>query len=1739
MTNAARKTHEMSIAAVRAAMRVPGAPLVPRERVHFETAFGCDLSQVRVHTDELAAAAASAVNAHAFAIGRDIFFAAGAFEPNTPRGRTVIAHEIAHVLQDPRRVEAAELDTAVEVTAPGDTIEIGANAAAAAIATGRLPAAAPAGGAPRARIARLVAGLLDRRDPGDPAQLVARLTETVRTTLAGDPDDKLGRVRRSLLGLDDRTRRLVFEKLEAQLVSPDWRHLIDVLDQPMPAGTEAGDNRELPADPSSESAEEEQAGAAAEKPAEAEKPQTPPAGAQPEPIKDVAAPPLAPGAEAAPAPGDKPVARVEHPRLQGAKPRHLPAGARAAPAGKAHKPMGGGAPAPLAVGGAAPEAAEPGRPPEAAPPLESESEAHAAAQTPEAPGTPQAGAAEAAEGGPTADPGPVPPGLESEETETVPRAEVAAAPAAEQAAPSAPPAGVEGAEAMPSAPAPVAEEAAPPPAPQEQAMGGEAAAGLESEAAAPDAATPEGSEGEVTATRVRPGEAPAADATAPEQDGEVTATRVERAPGSAAPAGAMPPLGDLPSEQDDGHEDTGGSGGGGAAVPDAPEEAPPAVPANADPASAMSSIAALDPVPAQQALGGVTAAVDRTVAADHGELANAPPEAKPPAAPPGGAQAKPAVAAAAAPGSVAKIPTAAPPPTAKVAPPPVTGPMPEVPAPRVTSNAEGQLTAADVQHVSESVSALPVNDPALNVTAGAAPTLALEGAADPQRAAEQRDAVAKSSQLAAEAARRDAAQPMGEDHIVPTVPSETLRGTVPAAAKAAAAGGGAAAAPADADAGVAAVAREKSGEQVRAAATAGSQDLTAKRAEQQSKMTQARADSQRDMDSEVAAAGAAQGAERSKARGEVGASRRQWGSEQRDTLAKADADSDQEVVVARRQAVTHQQNAHAEADGHIADGNKKITTARADAEKKAREERERARNESKNDGFFSRLASAIGSFFDGIRKAIHAAFDAARKLVADAIAVAQRLAAAVIDRVRDAVVGLIQLAGKALIAIGDRVLAAFPTLREKFHNAINKLVDGAVAVVNKIADGLKKAVKTLLDLLGKALTAILDAYEALYMAAVNAVASAVKAAINAAKAIIQALGVFAHLIRDIASNPGAWLRNLGAALLDGVRNHLWKAFKAAVKEWFNSKVEAVVGIGKMIFEVLKKGGIPFSRIAKMVWVAVKSAIPRAIIEFLIQKVISLLVPAAAAIMAIIEGLQAAWATASRIIAAIGLFVDFLKQVKGGNAGPAFARAVAAAVIVVIEFTANFIISKIGKGAKGVGGKLSAIAAKIMAFLKKGVAAVGRVLKKVGKAIVRAVKAVGRALRAAVKWIANSKFGQALRAAGRWLANTKLGKAIIKAYQAIKKKIQDTKEKIKKWWEKRNSPEAKQARLDKAVAEIRPRAQGVLARGIARPLFLLRLAFWKIRYGLSRLHFEGSKIVAVVNPIAEITDAEKLRNIGERLEPLLAAAEAEFFERLKGIRSPDEEAHLEEAKAAAEGGSEMASGLEGANLVEFYHHMRDLNLKQRKTKSGRLFSVIRPGASANLVNVPKDQKSLLSLVFVGGAPSYAKLTREEQLQLKGVRDLWHLEAARSPGMYAGQTVARGLVRSGFASEMEAVAGDLAPMAAVGSGRAAEVDVGLRTEASDKKRLRQEEDARRTRHERLGRIFERLRHTLRNPPGGEMLTNKEQDAAMSRLADAFEKWLKANIIGSAVAKKEADPLLAVELQAELVAFLIAYR
>jgi Domain of unknown function (DUF4157) len=85
-------------AALRAAQR-GGTPLPADLRAHFEPRFGGDFSHILVHTDGEAATAARAVQARAYTAGRDIVFGPGEYAPSTNTGRRLLAHELAHVVQ--------------------------------------------------------------------------------------------------------------------------------------------------------------------------------------------------------------------------------------------------------------------------------------------------------------------------------------------------------------------------------------------------------------------------------------------------------------------------------------------------------------------------------------------------------------------------------------------------------------------------------------------------------------------------------------------------------------------------------------------------------------------------------------------------------------------------------------------------------------------------------------------------------------------------------------------------------------------------------------------------------------------------------------------------------------------------------------------------------------------------------------------------------------------------------------------------------------------------------------------------------------------------------------------------------------------------------------------------------------------------------------------------------------------------------------------------------------------------------------------------------------------------------------------------------------------------------------------------------------------------------------------------------------------------------------------------------
>lgn len=68
-------------------------------RQRMEKAFGASFSDVRVHTGAQAESLSEGMNARAFTVGNDIAFGAGEYHPGTLVGDGLIAHELAHTVQ--------------------------------------------------------------------------------------------------------------------------------------------------------------------------------------------------------------------------------------------------------------------------------------------------------------------------------------------------------------------------------------------------------------------------------------------------------------------------------------------------------------------------------------------------------------------------------------------------------------------------------------------------------------------------------------------------------------------------------------------------------------------------------------------------------------------------------------------------------------------------------------------------------------------------------------------------------------------------------------------------------------------------------------------------------------------------------------------------------------------------------------------------------------------------------------------------------------------------------------------------------------------------------------------------------------------------------------------------------------------------------------------------------------------------------------------------------------------------------------------------------------------------------------------------------------------------------------------------------------------------------------------------------------------------------------------------------
>jgi len=98
-TGQATEGKENAPASVDRVLANPGSPLEPALRQDMEQRFGYDFSQVRVHSGAAAEQSALDVNAHAYTVGHNIVFGAGQYSPRSIGGQHLLAHELAHVVQ--------------------------------------------------------------------------------------------------------------------------------------------------------------------------------------------------------------------------------------------------------------------------------------------------------------------------------------------------------------------------------------------------------------------------------------------------------------------------------------------------------------------------------------------------------------------------------------------------------------------------------------------------------------------------------------------------------------------------------------------------------------------------------------------------------------------------------------------------------------------------------------------------------------------------------------------------------------------------------------------------------------------------------------------------------------------------------------------------------------------------------------------------------------------------------------------------------------------------------------------------------------------------------------------------------------------------------------------------------------------------------------------------------------------------------------------------------------------------------------------------------------------------------------------------------------------------------------------------------------------------------------------------------------------------------------------------------
>ncbi|MFF4575458.1 DUF4157 domain-containing protein [Streptomyces sp. NPDC001410] len=733
------------------------------------------------------------------------------------------------------------------------------------------------------------------------------------------------------------------------------------------------------------------------------------------------------------------------------------------------------------------------------------------------------------------------------------------------------------------------------------------------------------------------------------------------------------------------------------------------------PEAGLSTAARLKPHQALEAMGGVGGSVDRSVGDEHKQLAAAPPSMQRPAGAPQTLEGKPRTDS---PAQYSQDPAQK-------------SEAPEQENAEVTGakQPEGQIEAekaeepggwqtfkmalgfgigwlaeklgfkVDKQELAAKFAGLPTKDEALKqAQAGNAPGVQMQGAAE-QTAGEQGSAVDAKGQETVDTARDDSGRGMGEDQVYPDAPQEQLKGKVPGAdgAKAAAPGkASTGAVPPDA---ASAVAEHDRGPEFQAAFSQGQKGMSDSRQTKDKDFRDSQQKHKQQVDGEIGKNTREQTGQRTKALDEVTSQRTDWRKEQDQELQKLGSKKTERSEKLRKDVEDREKKTDDDVSKQKTDSDKQIKDKGDQAETDAKNKTDGAAKDSGN--WLTKAFDWIKEKVIEIKNAIVRIIRDARDAVVGFIKNFKETVERWINEARKFIVDTVKNLINDLIEFAKAMVRAVIELAARIRKFITDLIAAAIAFVTRLAAALKQIVTDLLNALAKMLSDILNILKKMLMDVIKSVIDAVRTILDYASKLLGALGEFMMIAIDFLDDPGGWLSGAKNSAVDGAKNHLFHEVQSAVKQWFQSKIEEIIGVPKAIIDKLIKGGFSLERIVKETWDAVVPQLPFIIGEIVITKVIAKLIPGAGWVMAVIDAIRTAIGALGEILRAMGAVLAWLRAVRQGGAGLLFAKAVAAGIVALLELAYQALLDGIGKYVAKVGKRLKGVAAKLGRGGKEG------------------------------------------------------------------------------------------------------------------------------------------------------------------------------------------------------------------------------------------------------------------------------------------------------------------------------------------------------------------------------------------------------------------------------------------------------